>query len=136
MVNLLWLLLIPYLSEAYGIHGGEAAIGTPRIIRNLLCAWPFALVAFLIAGHCTPHLVEQSSISALFFVAAYLGTSMGFDNHPLWFKGLVTLFPVGAALLPLAYWIGYRTPSKNVLAEYLSGLFYGAALAIAAMVFA
>lgn len=132
MTQLLWLLLIPYLSEAYGIHGGEAAIGTPRIIRNLLCAWPFALVAFLIAGHYTPHLSEQVSIAALFGVNAFFGANMGFDNHPLWLKGLLNFFPVGAILLPLAY----AGSAVAAVKEYRSGAYYGVALSIVAMVFA
>lgn len=128
----LWLLLIPYLSIAYGIHGGEFIQNVPRIVRNVLCAWPFALVAFLISGHYTPLFIEQYSTASLFFVAAYFGANMGFDNHPLWLKGLINFFPVGALLLPLAY-VGSAVAAVK---EYRSGAYYGVALALTAMVYA
>jgi len=134
-MNFLWLLLIPYTGLAYGIHGGEFVTGINRQVRNFLCAWPFALVAFLVAAHYAP-VLQSGLISAFFGVAAFIGTDIGFDNWSLWLKGLITFPPLGAGLLPLAYWIGYRAPSTNVLAEYLSGLFYGAALAVIAMVLA
>jgi hypothetical protein len=58
-----------------------------------------------------------------------VGVNMGFNRFSLWEKGIVTFFPFGAALLPLAYLIGYKTRWKNVFAEYFSGTLYGAALA-------
>lgn len=145
----LWLLLIPYTGLAYGIHGGEFVTGINRQVRNLLCAAPFALVAWIVAnslptGSLPAHF--EFAFAFVFFALAYEGVNMGFASatlpgaqptalHLAW-KGFVNLMPLGAVLLPLAYWIGYRTTSKNVLAEYLSGVFYGAALAAIAMVYA
>lgn len=56
---------------------------------------------------------------------------MGFDNpkHPLWLKGLITLFPIGAILLPLAYFLGGKTKNPPFYSEFISGAFYGLILA-------
>lgn len=132
----LWLLLIPYTSLAYGIHGGEALTGTPRIIRNILCALPFGLVAYAFAVSF-PHGLFHTRLDDCLcvfaaFLSAYLGANMGFDNHPLWLKGLINFFPFGAALLPIAY------ANKNMTAaqcEYLSGALYGICLAALAISF-
>ena len=119
-MNALWLLLIPYTGLAFGIHGGEFISGINRQARNALCAIPFGLVAYVTFDY--PEAV-------LAFAFAYGGASLGFDNWPLWLKGLITLPPFGAALLPLAYYIGDRTRWKNVFSEYFSGALYGITLA-------
>ncbi len=116
-----WFLLIPFCTLAFGIHGGEFIQGINRQARNALCAAPFGLVAFFLWDY------PEALIA---FILAYIGANMGFDRHPLWFKGFITMPPIGAALLPLAYWIGYKTKWTNVAAEYLSGTFYGIALFI------
>lgn len=120
-MNYLWTLLIPYCTFAFGIHGGEGITGINRQVRNAICAFPFALVSYFTWDY-------PEAVGA--FALAYIGVNMGFDRFPLWVKGAVTLFPFGALLLPLAYWIGYKTRWTNVLAEYLSGTFYGVALCI------
>ncbi len=120
-MNYLWLLLIPYCTLAFGIHGGAFISGVNRQVRNVLCAIPFALVAY-----CTWNYPE----AIVAFALVFCGANMGFDNHPLWLKGLITLPPFGAGLLPLAYWIGDKTKWKNVASEYLSGFLYGVTLFI------
>ena len=117
--------LIAYTTAAFGIHGGEGITGINRQVRNTLCALPFAFTAFM---------VWHLPLMALFaFALAYGGVSLGFDGTSrlrLVLKGLITMPPFGAVLLPMAYWIGYSTRWTNVLAEYLSGTFYGIALAL------
>jgi peptidoglycan/LPS O-acetylase OafA/YrhL len=126
----LWLLLIPYTTAAFGIHGGEGITGVNRQVRNLICALPFALVAFVTVEALLPYPYAHLLV-VVAFVLAYVGANMGFDEWPLWFKGFVTLPPLGAALLPLAYAI--NTKWKNVFQEYFSGTLYGAALAAIAI---
>lgn len=117
--------LIVYCTLAFGIHGGQFITGINRQVRNLICAAPFAVIAYLAWDY---------QWAAAFFTLAFLGANVGFDNHPLWLKGMITLFPFGAVLLPLAYWIGDKTPWKNVTSEYLSGAFYGLALCLLSLV--
>lgn len=120
-MNALWLLLIPYTTLAYGIHGGELIQNINRQVRNLICAIPFGLVGYYIFG-------AYGGVPAL--VLSFIGTNMGFDNHPLWLKGLVTFPPLGAGLLPASY------ADKNLTAatcEYISGFLYGTALAVLAI---
>jgi len=117
-----WILLVPYCAAAFGIHGGELVTGVNRQLRNLICALPFGLVSWFVFSHLPLEL--RSSLVLFFGAAAYLGANMGFDNHPLWLKGLVTFPPLGAILLPLAY--SMETTASNQ--EYLSGFFYGVAL--------
>jgi hypothetical protein len=123
------LLLIPYCTLAYGIHGGELLSSINRQVRNLICAVPFAVISWLS--------MHSVSLSLLAFLLSYLGTNLGFDWFPttgwkyyggLTIKGLITCPLGGFITLPLAYYIGYRTKYKNVLAEYLSGTFYGGIL--------
>lgn len=114
-----------YTTAAFGIHGGEGITGINRQVRNTLCALPFGVVAWQM------YHVDLFAIMA--FALAYCGVSLGFDGTSksrLVLKGFITMPPFGAALLPLAYWIGYNTRWKNVLAEYLSGTFYGIALCL------
>lgn len=134
----LWLLLIPYQTIAYAIHGGELAKGTDRQVRNILCAWPFGLVEYLFVHHDIKPMFSHAeyALALVAFASAFVGTNMSFDNYPLWLKGLVTYSPLGAGLLPLAYYIGNKSPLKAVASEYLSGTFYGTALALTAMVYA
>ena len=120
-----YILLISYCTAAFGLHGGEGITGINRQVRNTLCALPFGFVAFMVW-----HIWLMAFFS---FALAYGGVSLGFDGTSkarLVLKGLITLPPFGAVLLPLAYWIGYSTRWTNVLAEYLSGTFYGIALAL------
>lgn len=114
-----WLLLIPYCTAVYGIHGGEGITGINRQVRNILCAAPFALA-----------LNGLFPLSAeIAFVLSYLGTNMGFTTHPLWFKGYTTFPPLGAALLPFAYWVGSKTKGNPAaFSEYFSGFLYGVTL--------
>ena len=128
-MDALWLLLIPYTGLAFGLHGGEFISGINRQARNALCAIPFGLVAYITFDY--PEAV-------LAFAFAYIGANLGFDWFPasgwkyyggLAVKGLITLPPFGAALLPLAYYIGDRTRWKNVFSEYFSGTLYGITLA-------
>lgn len=121
-MNYLWLLLIPYCAIAYGIHGGEAISGINRQVRNLICALPFLIVSWVLFSGLPSW--QQYSLSILFGAMAYLGTNLGFDNHRLWVKGLLTCFPLGALALPLAYKIGKIAAQ----CEYLSGAFYGLVL--------
>lgn len=115
------IIYIPFCTLAFGIHGGQGITGINRQVRNLLCAIPFAVFAYSVSG-------IPLAIAA--FILAYIGVSMGFTKYPLWLKGLVTCLPFGAVLLPLAYYIGDRTPWKNVTSEYLSGTFYGLTLCL------
>lgn len=124
-MSVITLLYIPTLSLAFGIHGGELITGINRQARNIFCAFPFAIFAYFTWDY-------PEAIAA--FTMAYIGANMGFDNHPLWLKGLITMFPFGAALLPLAYWIGNKTPWKNVTSEYLSGFLYGLTLTILSLI--
>lgn len=74
------------------------------------------------------------------FALAYGGTSLEFNSSTvpmgqptsLWLaaKGFITCPFGGFIALPLAYFIGYKTKWKNVLAEYLSGTFYGVILSM------
>jgi len=123
---MIWLLLIPYCAAAYAIHGGELATGINRQVRNVLCAIPFAAVAYMAAhGMVSTNIYIDSGCAFTAFWLAFAGTNMGFDNHPLWLKGLITFPPLGAALLPLAYANKSWTAST---CEYLSGALYGTAL--------
>ena len=117
---MLYVALVIYCTVVFGIHGGEGISGINRQARNALCALPFGLVAYFTFDY------PQAVVA---FALAYAGVSMGFNRFTLWEKGAVTLFPIGALLLPAAYWIGYKTKYTNVLAEYLSGTFYGIFLA-------
>jgi hypothetical protein len=117
--------LIAYCTFVFGVHGGEGITGVNRQVRNLLCAIPFAAVSY--------SLHYNYALGIATFVTSYIGANMGFKDHAdgspnfLWLpvKGLVTFVIGGFIALPLAYWIGYKTRFKNVLAEYLSGTFYG-----------
>lgn len=122
---MLMILSVIYCSLAFGIHGGQFITGINRQARNVLCAAPFAVFSYLAWDY---------QFAALFFTLAFLGANMGFDHHPLWLKGFITLPPFGAALLPLAYYIGDKTPLKNVVSEYLSGSFYGLTLCLLSLV--
>ncbi len=126
-MNYLWLLLIPYCTLAFGIHGGEFVQNINRQIRNLICAIPFALVGWLssLGWECGLGL----------FILSYIGVNMGFDKWPLWFKGLITFPPLGAAILPIAYSINIKSAKgKNVFQEYFSGTLFGVSLCIIAMI--
>lgn len=113
------LLLIPYCTLAYGIHGGELVTGLNRQFRNLLCAVPFGAVPYTVLS---TH--YDFPVALALFASAFIGTNEGFDNHPLWLKGLINFPPLGIILLPLAY----RLASKPARQEYLSGFLYGLAL--------
>lgn len=117
-MNYLWLLLIPYCTLTFGIHGGEGVSGIDRQVRNLICALPFALVGWLSS------LGWEYGLGL--FILSYIGVNMGFDKWPLWFKGLITFPPLGAVILPIAYSI--NTKWKNVFQEYFSGTLFGVAL--------
>lgn len=121
--RMIWLLLIPYMALVFGLHGGELITGLNRQFRNLICALPFGVVAYLMASTHYDY-----PIALISFLCAYFGTNMGFDSWPLWLKGLITFPPLGAALLPLSYWLGNKTKWTNVASEYLSGALYGTAL--------
>lgn len=120
-MNALWLLLIPYTTLAYGIHGGELIQNINRQVRNLICALPFTVVGWYLFG-------PYGAAAGL--LCGYFGSNLGFDNHPLWLKGFINLPPFGALLLPAAY------ADKNLPAatcEYISGFLYGTALAVIAI---
>ena len=122
-MNYYWLLLIPYCTAAYAIHGGELITGVNRQVRNVLCAAPFGLVAWFVSSNHYDY-----PIGLVAFGLAYWGANMGFDNHRLWVKGMINLFPVGAVLLPFAYWLGSKTKNPPYWAEFISGAFYGIVL--------
>lgn len=124
---MLALLLVVYTTLAFGIHGGQFITGINRQVRNVLCAIPFGLVAYLVTS---TH--YDMPVAAFFFVCAYVGSNMGFNDWPLGFKGFVTLPPIGTVLLPFAYSIDTRW--KNVFSEYFSGFLYGAFLALVTLV--
>lgn len=122
---LLYLALIVYCTIVYGIHGGEMDPNTNRQLRNLLCALPFGIVCAAVFG---------IPLGLVFFGLAYGGTSLGFDALTgywgLAIKGFIT-YPLGGfATLPLTYFIGNRSPEKNVLSEYASGAAYGLLLVL------
>ena len=130
-MSILWLLLIPYCTLAFGIHGGEFITGINRQVRNLICAIPFGLVC------CTLPFSYSYALAFVSFSIAYLGSNLGFDWFPstgwkyyfgLAIKGFITCPFGGFITLPIAYWIGYKTKYTNVLAEYLSGTLYGGVL--------
>lgn len=118
---MIYAIIIVYCAITFGIHGGELVSGINRQVRNALCATPFAVVAYFTWDY-------PEAVAA--FTLAFVGVNMGFDNWPLWFKGFITLPIGGFVTLPLAYWIGNKTKYTNVLAEYLSGTFYGLLLAM------
>ena len=123
LVNkMLWMLLIPYCTLAFGIHGGELIQNVNRQLRNLLCAIPFGIVCGYVFGW---------HAGAVYFALAYGGTSLGF-NEPvqagsLWMagKGFITCPFGGFITLPLSY----AVTKNNVISEYLSGTLYGLILA-------
>lgn len=129
MEGLIWILLIPYCTIAYGIHGGEMYTGVNRQLRNLACALPFGVIGPL---SFSPPLAYLSALVA--FSLSYGGTSLGFDWFPssgwkyyggLAIKGLITCPLGGVVSLPFAYCVGGKTVSKNVFSEYFSGFLYG-----------
>ncbi len=118
---MIYLTIIIFSTFAFGLHGGEGITGINRQVRNTLCALPFGFVAFMVW-----HIWLMAFFS---FALAYGGVSLGFDGTSkarLVLKGLITLPPFGAVLLPLAYAVT-RTAAQ---AEYLSGILYGIALAL------
>lgn len=124
MIMPLWLLLLPYTTLAFAIHGGEIVQNVNRQLRNALCALPFGIVAWYIFS---THYDFPAGL--FFFACAYIGSNMGFDSWLLDFKGFITFPPFGAWLLPLAYH-NHLPAAKQ---EALSGLFYGTALAVIAI---
>lgn len=120
-----WLLLIPYTTLAYGIHGGEFVQNINRQVRNLLCALPFMVVGGYLFG---PY---GASIG---FLCGFAGSNLGFDNHRLWVKGFLNLPPFGALLLPFAYQVGKRFYNPPVFSEYFSGFLYGITLFLAVLI--
>lgn len=123
----LWVLLIPYTTVAFAVHGGEIVQNVNRQLRNLICALPFGLVAAFCFSLASGSVC--AALSALFFTCAFIGSNMGFDNHRLWVKGFITFPPLGALLLPIAY-AGDQTASAS---EAESGVLYGTVLAAIAI---
>jgi len=129
----LWLLLIPYCTLAFGVHGGELFQNINRQVRNLICAAPFAVTSFYLS---------MGLWSFFPFLLSYLGSNLGFDWFPttgwkyyagLAVKGFVTCPLGGFITLPFAYFIGNKTRWTNVFAEYFSGTLYGVILLCVAL---
>ncbi len=130
MINPIWLLLIPYCTLAFGIHGGEMYSGINRQLRNLACAIPFAIVAYF---------TWDFPEAVVAFALAYGGVSLGFAgqvNIPrLILKGGLTCPIGGFIMLPLVYVLSYKTKYTNILAEYGTGTVYGTLLFFIHLIF-
>ncbi len=121
---LLDIVIIVYCTFAFGIHGGELISNVNRQLRNFLCVLPFGLVFYLI----------NWQLGLLCFLMSYGGVSLGFAGQlnyiRLALKGALTCPIGGFIVLPLIYFLSYKTKYTNMLAEYGSGTAYGIILAL------